>query len=347
MRISFGLPTGMEGMMYPVPFATVHEVVELAIYAEKLGYHSVWGNDHMTTQQYVREDFEHSPRFWEVLTTLSYIAAETTTLGLGTGVMVPAMRRDIVVAAKQIATLDHLSRGRALIGLGVGAYREEFEALHPTWPVHRGRLLEEFVQALQLLFTDSPASWDGEYYRFEAVDMHPKPYQTPLPIYVGGNNANAVRRAAMYGQGWLGAGMPVSQMADAVRQLRDIASEHGRDPDEIDVAPQFVACIASSHEEALRLFQDSQMYKHLVSLSGTTLKEQVEAGFDFAEMDLIGEADGIIEKIERLRAVGVTHISGILFPARSVEELRDQMQRFAEEVIPHVSATTTGAGHVS
>jgi alkanesulfonate monooxygenase SsuD/methylene tetrahydromethanopterin reductase-like flavin-dependent oxidoreductase (luciferase family) len=208
-------------------------------------------------------------------------------------------------------------------------------------------LLDEFVQALQLLFTESPASWQGEYYQFEAVDMHPKPHQTPLPIYIGGNNANAVRRAAMYGQGWLGAGMPVSQMAKAVRQLRHIASEHGRDPDEIDVAPQFVACIASSHEEAMRQFQDSQMYKHLVSLSGTTLKEQVEAGFDFAEIDLIGNADGIIEKIERLREVGVTHISGILFPARSVAELHEQMQRFAEEVIPHVSTTPAGASDVS
>ena len=161
MRVSFGLPTGMEGMMYPAPFASAQDIVELAQFAEKLGYHSVWGNDHMTTQRYVREEFSEAPRFWEVLITLSTIAAKTTTLKLATGVLVPAMRRDIVVLAKQVATLDHLSQGRFLLGMGVGAYREEFEALQPSWKVHRGDLLEETVQALQLLFSESPASWRG------------------------------------------------------------------------------------------------------------------------------------------------------------------------------------------
>lgn len=336
MRISFGLPTGMEGMMYPVPFASVQEIVELAKFAETLGYHSVWGNDHMTTQQYVREEFSTSPRFWEVLITLSYVAAETSTLKLATGVLVPAMRRDIVVLAKQVATLDHLSQGRLLLGLGVGAYREEFEALNPHWKVHRGDLLEETVQALQRLFGDSPASWHGTYHHFRDVDMFPKPWQRPLPIYIGGNNANAVRRTALYGQGWMGAGMPASQLSMAVQRLHQIASEVGRDPLEIDVAPQFVACIGKSHEDALALFQNSQMFNHLVSLSGTTLKDQVAAGFDFSEIDLIGTGAEIIEKIEVLREAGATHISGLLFPANSIAELREQMQRFAEEVIPFV-----------
>lgn len=336
MRVSFGLPTGMEGMMYPVPFASVEQIVDLAKFAETLGYHSVWGNDHMTTQRYVREEFEDAPRFWEVLVTLSYIAAETTTLGLATGVLVPAMRRDIVVLAKQVATLDHVSRGRLLLGLGVGAYREEFEALHPTWKVHRGDLLEESVRALRFLFSESPASWHGAYHEFEDVDMFPKPLQQPLPIYIGGNNINAVRRAALYGEGWMGAGMPASQLAEAVRRLRQIARENGRDPEQIDVAPQFVACIGDTHEQAMELFRDSQMFNHLVSLSGTTLKDQVEAGFDMADIDLIGAADEIIEKVETLLEAGATHISGLLFPADSVSQLRDQMQRFAEEVIPHV-----------
>lgn len=336
MRVSFGLPTGMEGMMYPVPFATAGEIVELGRYAEELGYHSVWGNDHMTTQRYVREEFDQPPRFWEVLITLSYIAAETSTLGLATGVLVPAMRRDIVVVAKQVATLDHISGGRVLLGMGVGAYREEFEALHPEWKVHRGDLLEESVQALRQLFRERAASWHGEYHHFQDVEMYPKPLQDPLPIYVGGNNPNAVRRTALYGQGWMGAGMPASQLADAVRRLHEIAAEHGRDAAEIDVAPQFVACIDDNHEKALERFRNSQMYNHLVSLSGTTLKDQVEAGFGFEEIDLIGSADDIVAKVEELREAGATHISGLLFPANSIEELREQMARFAEEVIPRV-----------
>jgi probable F420-dependent oxidoreductase len=333
MRFSFGLPTCMEGMMYPVPFATVDQLVELAIHAENLGYHSLWGNDHMTTQRYVREEYSIAPNFWEILVTLSFISAETKHIKIATGILVMAMRRDIVVLAKQLATLDQFSSGRLLLGLGVGAYREEFEALHPDLKVHRGNLLEEGIQALQHLFNKRITSWKGEYFHFEDVEMYPKPAQTPIPIYVGGNNQNAVRRSAIYGQGWMGAGMPVDQMSKSISNLFKIAEENGRDPSKIDIAPQFVASVASNHERAIRIFRNSQMYAHLVSLSSTTLKDQVEAGSKFEDVDLIGNADSIIEKVEAYREIGVTHISGILFPANSIEEMRDQMQQFSEEII--------------
>ncbi len=333
MRFSYGLPTCMEGMMYPVPFASPGQIVELAQHAEKLGYHSVWGNDHMTTQRYVRAEYSTPPNFWEILITLAYVAAKTTTLRLATGVLIPAMRRDIVVVAKQLATLDQFSGGRLLVGLGIGAYREEFEALQPNWKVVRGDLLEESVQALQFLFNQRSASWEGKYYQFEDVEMYPKPQQEPLPIYIGGNNPNAVRRTALYGQGWMGAGMPPDQLKQAVERLSEIADQAGRDPTQIDIAPQFVACIGNNHEEAVGIFRTSQMYNHLVSLSSTTLKDQVAAGSKFEEIDLIGNAEDILEKVDKLREVGVTHISGILFPANSMAEMKDQMQRFAEEVI--------------
>jgi alkanesulfonate monooxygenase SsuD/methylene tetrahydromethanopterin reductase-like flavin-dependent oxidoreductase (luciferase family) len=119
--VSAGLPTGMEGLTYPIPFSDPETLIRIAQHAEKLGYHSVWGNDHMTTQHYVREEFPVPPRFWEPLMTYAFIAANTTTLRFGTGVLVLPMRRDIVVLAKQIATLDHFSGGRLEIGVGVGA----------------------------------------------------------------------------------------------------------------------------------------------------------------------------------------------------------------------------------
>ena len=100
MRVSVGLPTGMEGLTYPIPFSDPETVIRIAQHAEALGYHSVWGNDHMTTQQYVRAEFETPPRFWEPLITYSFVAAATTTLRFGTGIMVMPMRRDIVVTAK-------------------------------------------------------------------------------------------------------------------------------------------------------------------------------------------------------------------------------------------------------
>ena len=341
MRISFGLPTCMEGMMYPVPFASSHQIVDLARHAESLGYHSVWGNDHMTTQQYVRKEFFDPPRFWEILITLAYVAAETTTLRVASGVLVPAMRQDIVVLAKQLATLDHLSQGRLMVGLGVGAYREEFEALQPVRKVHRGELLEESVQALRALFEQRVSSWDGKYYQFEDVEMYPKPLQDPLPIYIGGNSPSAVQRAALYGQGWMGAAMPADQLRGQVDRLREIAQEHGRDPESIEIAPQFVACIGDNYETAVKCFRESQMYNHLISLGDSTLKDQVGAGVRLEEINLIGTDDDIVEKVETLREAGAMHLSGLLFSANSVEELKDQMQSFAEQVIPKVSNQVT------
>src|SRR6202035_3998939 len=146
MRVSAGLPTGMEGLTYPIPFSDPENVIRIAQAAEKFGYDSVWGNDHMTTQNYVRAEFSVPPRFWEPLVTYAFLAAHTKTLRFGTGVLVLPMRRDIVVLAKQLATLDHFSNGRAEIGVGVGAYREEFEALQPDGNVHRGDMMVEGVE---------------------------------------------------------------------------------------------------------------------------------------------------------------------------------------------------------
>ena len=319
--------------MYPVPFAKAEELIQIAKLAEELGYYAVMGNDHMTTQTYVREEFKTPPNFWEVLVTLSAIAAETTTLRLATGVLVPAMRRDIVVLAKQIATLDHFSGGRVFLGMGIGAYREEFNALHPNWKVHRGNLLEECIQSLRVLFTERNASWQGEYIHFTDVEMFPKPLQELLPFYIGGNSTKSLERTARYGQGWLGAGMPVDQMAEAVERLRELAEQSERDWRTIEIAPQFVACVDKTHEAACKRYRSSQMYKHLLSLSGTSLKDQVKAGVDFEDMDLIGTPDEILERVKQYEEIGVNHAAGILFTAESVSELKDQMQMFAEGVI--------------
>src|SRR5580658_9562753 len=244
--VSAGLPTCMEGLSYPIPFADPDAIIRIAQHAERLGYHSVWGNDHMTTQRYVRAEFPVPPRFWEPLVTYAFIAANTTTLRLGTGVLVLPMRRDIVVLAKQIATLDHFSGGRLEIGVGVGAYREEFEALWPDAEVHRGDMVEEGVKALRLLFTERTASFDGKYYRFRDVEFFPKPKQARLPIYFGGNSANHLRRVASSGDGWIPAGMEADRLRGHVAELRQMATAAGRDPATIAVAPQYVVHIGRS-----------------------------------------------------------------------------------------------------
>jgi probable F420-dependent oxidoreductase len=332
--VSAGLPTGMEGLTYPIPMSDPEALIRIAQFAEKLGYHSVWGNDHMTTQRYVRAEFPQPPRFWEPLMTYAFVAAHTTTLRFGTGILVLPMRRDIVVTAKQIATLDHFSGGRLEIGVGVGAYREEFEALWPDADVHRGDMVEEGVKALRLLFTERTASFDGKYYRFRDVEFFPKPKQARLPIYFGGNSANHLRRVAESADGWIPAGMEAERLRGHVAELRQMATAAGRDPATIAVAPQYVVHIGRSQEAAVARFRQSQMYKHLMSLSQSTLKQQ--AGRPMEDINLVGGIDAVVAKAQAFKEAGVTHFLGLYFAANGLQELLDQMQMFAEEVTPKI-----------
>ncbi|MDF3073025.1 MAG: luciferase-like [Alphaproteobacteria bacterium] len=334
MRYSVGFPTGMEGLIYPIPFAETNDLLKIAQTAEKHGFDSLWGNDHMTTQDYVREEFPVPPRFWEVLTTSAWLAGQTTKLRFGTGLLVLPMRRDIVVTAKQIATLDQLSGGRVEIGIGVGAYREEFEAVQPNVKAHRGDMVEEGIQALRKLFTERSSSFDGKYYQFKNVEFAPKPKQARLPLLIGGNNINAIRRAALHGDGWIPAGFHTDKIAEGVKQMHEIATVNGRDAKSLQVAPQFICHVGKDHEKAIARFRQSQMHTHLVSLSKSTLKEQ--GSLTHEDINLIGAPDAILAKIAKAKAAGATHLLGILFAANDVPELLDQMQIFAETVVPHI-----------
>ena len=336
MIVSVGFPTGMEGLTYPIPFSDPEALLAIAQHAEALGYHSIWGNDHMTTQRYVQEEFGRPPRFWEILLTYAWLASQTSSLRFGTGILVLPMRRDIVVTAKQLITLDHLSGGRLELGVGIGAYREEFEALLPDDRRHRGRIVEEGVRALRMLFADDRASFEGEFYRFRDVDLYPKPLQEKLPIYFGGNNVNQLRRTAELGDGWLPAGLPLERIAADIGHLRKLCQGQGRDFSEIAVAPQYIALVDHDHERAVERFNRSQMHKHLLSLTRSTLREQ--PGISMLDANLISTPAEVVEKCLALKAVGVTHLLGLYFAVNTVAELLDQMSLFANEVVPHLAA---------
>ena len=335
MRVSVGLPTGMEGLTYPIPFAHPETVIRIAQHAEKLGYHSVWGNDHMTTQHYVRAEFETPPRFWEPLITYSFVAAATTTLRFGTGILVLPMRRDIVVTAKQIATLDHFSGGRLEIGLGIGAYREEFDALQPDSPLTRARIIDEGIPALKALLSERVASFDGEFFRYRDVELYPKAKQDHLPMYVGGNNVANLKRTAKWADGWLPAAIHVDRLREDVKQLKELTAAEGRDPDAIEVAPQYIVHIGKSREAALARFAETQMCAHLTSLRKSTLKDQGTLGHE--DINLIGTVEDVIQRAEEFREAGVTHLCGLYFAANDETELLDQMQVFAEDVVPRLN----------
>jgi alkanesulfonate monooxygenase SsuD/methylene tetrahydromethanopterin reductase-like flavin-dependent oxidoreductase (luciferase family) len=145
-----------------------------------------------------------------------------------------------------------------------------------------------------------------------------------------------MERAAKYGRGWLPACLSPQAIKDRLTRLVSYLEREGRSLNEIDVAPQIFASLGRSKEEATRTLRNSEVYKHLVSLKSSTLKgDSIETLDDF---NLIGTPDDIVEKVKSYEEAGVTHITGICFAVKTIEEFEEQMQRFAETVIPAFKA---------
>ena len=130
MRISIGVPTGEEGVYSPVPFAGPKDIVHTAQLCERLGFYAVWGLDLITPGPSMGIKEGEIPNWYEVLLSLAYVASVTEHIKLATGVLV-LPQREPVLLAKQVSTLDVLSNGRALLGVGVGSHRDEFVAMFP------------------------------------------------------------------------------------------------------------------------------------------------------------------------------------------------------------------------
>jgi probable F420-dependent oxidoreductase len=330
MKFSICLPTGFEGVMYPVPFVAPGDFVRLAQLCERLGYHSVWGNDHIQTQRYVRELFpETPPNFYELTTVLSFCAAATTTLEVGTALAVLPMR-DPFWLAKTAATLDQLSGGRLILALGIGAYREEFAAWAPRLApkAQRGEMMDEGIALMRRLFGERRVTHDGKYYAVHDIEMYPKPRREPFALWIGGHNMEAVERTARVGTGWLPGWRPWPELEERIKALKMRAAELGRDPAEIEIAPQFSVTIARTAEEAEKRYMASGLVAHRKSLAytGRDLSKQVVA-------NLVGSPDLIREKVEGLRKIGVDHACALMIPANSMAEFEDQVEWFAKTVI--------------
>lgn len=316
--------------MYPVPYASVEQAVSLAITAEELGFHSVWGNDHVATQRYVRAKFPEPPRYIDPWLYLSFVAARTTSLRLATCVSVLPFRHPVVLA-KQAATLDHLSDGRLIMGVGIGAYREEFEAMWPGRRLNRGEYAGEALSALSALWTERSASFTGKWISFDDVESFPKPVQPRLPVLSGGNSAGSRHRAATQATGWLPACLTPAEVAAGVAEIRRVAADNRRQlPPDFHVALQVGVSMAPTRELALRQFEGSQLYAHLRSLSTSTLRDQQG---DLLSRNLIGTAADILEQVDAYRQAGVTTLAGLLFAADTIPDTISAMSAFSTEVI--------------
>ncbi len=324
MKFGFQLPTSIEGL-YMKPCAVgPKDLVEIARLAEKLGFDSLWDNDHITPWKARRdENSGQSLNWYEALISLAYCAAVTNRIRLGLGVIVMPFR-DPVILAKQVATLDVFSGGRLLFGLGLGGSRDEFEMLQPRLArANRSGMLDEGLEAVTLLLTGSQVSFEGRYYRFSKVALNPRPLQNPLPIYISGRVPSTFDRVAKYGLGLMTMAASPDTLRSRVEGLREAAEKAGRDPLEIDVVISAVLCIDSTHERAVERFKSS------------FLGWRFATGYEATQgHHLIGSPEEVAEKVHELGKIGITHIVPQHNAGDTVPQLKEQMHFLGEEVIP-------------
>jgi probable F420-dependent oxidoreductase len=243
MRYGFYLPTRGQT-------ATPEALETLVQRGEALGFASVMIADHLVFPVTIKSRYPYTvtgvfPGQGDVLDQLSlmaFVAAKTTRLRLVTSVMIVPYRNP-VLTAKALATIDVLSRGRVTVGVGVGWMREEFEALGAPDFDRRGAVTDEYLRIFKTLWTESPASFSGRFYRFDSLRCLPQPVQKPHPpIWVGGHSKPALRRAAQLGDGWhpVGANPAVPLSPTELRALLDelyrLVEALGRDPGSITIS---------------------------------------------------------------------------------------------------------------
>jgi probable F420-dependent oxidoreductase len=210
----------------------VGALVALARGAEDLGFDSVWVHDHVFNVGHVFDRIGGKP-YYEPLTLLTFVAARTTRVRLGTSVLVLPYHNPIRLA-KSVATLDVLSGGRLILGVGVGAIETEMEAMGTPFK-ERGAFTDEAITVMRTLWTEDDPRFDGRYSRFAGMKFSPKPLQT-IPVVIGGVSGAAIRRAARLGNGWQPLGLSPDALRSGMATLRDEAKAAGRDVATIPVS---------------------------------------------------------------------------------------------------------------
>lgn len=295
MRFGIALPT------YPAG-ATIEGVVKVAQAAEELGFVSAWTTDHVILPI---EQAGPYKEIFEPLMVLAYLAAVTETVTLGISVIVVPQRNGIVLA-KELATLDHLAKGRLIVGVGAGWNEAEFEMLDAGDRFHqRGRHLDETLQVWQHLWTTPETPFEGRFYTLPPVAFGPLPYtEGGPPVWVGGPSDGARKRAGRFGVAWHPVGISVEDLIERGKLVRETAEQAGRP------TPEFVPRLPMSFEPS----RGGQMTANRLSV--------IEA--PPAEM---------IEKLKAYEEAGASEIV-CLFGSPDGDHVVEQMRIFNSEVMP-------------
>lgn len=244
----------------------------LATTAERCGFESLWSVEHVAIP------VNHSPYpgtkdgkmpggddvpIPDPLIPLAYVAAITKTIKLATGILILPQRHPIYTA-KEVATVDVLSGGRAILGIGSGWMKEEFEALGIDFH-RRGELTDEAIQALRALWKPGTASLQGKHFKFGPLYSYPKPVNDHVPIHVGGHSPAAARRAGRYGDGFFPTVMDPEKLGELFAIVRTEAQKAGRDPGAIE----FSCMMRSVKADDLNRLRDMGVSRMVINPPGT------------------------------------------------------------------------------
>lgn len=293
------------------PHAAPDRFARLAARAEELGFASVWVSDHIVIPTEFASVYPYGPpgtfslatsgNYFEPLVTLAWVAGATRRVRLGISVLVVPLRNP-VVAAKQLATLDALSGGRLIVGIGVGWLEEEFEAVGNHHFRERGPLTDEWVRLYRALWSGEPTAFQGRFYQLRPVVARPRPVQQPgPPIWVGGHGPRALRRTLELGDAWHAIRVSVDEFQRGAERLRTLAAERGRPMPELT----------------------TRCNLGLGQAPATT-----------NDYDLFGEPAAVAAQLQRYAAAGCAEVVFDLQPRDSTDGMLACMERFAAEVRP-------------
>ena len=303
------------GVFLPVSgrAASRKTLMEAARLAEQLGYDSVWSADRIIIPWKIKTNYPYSKNatfivppdrpFFEPLTCLAFLAGCTEKIQLGMSVMVMPYRHPLYWA-KIATTIDQLSTGRLIMGVGVGWMNEEFAALGAPFK-ERGQVSDEQLQLLDKLWKDEHINFHGQHYDIDDIAFSPKPFQKPrIPVWVGGEGKLAQRRAGIYGDAWFPYFVRITpdELAKRFDNVRRSAREAGRDPDELT----FACCLP-------------------IELTAKDVPQE--------EDYLKGSSAQVADALKKFRDLGVVHI-GLQFMIPHYPERQEQIERFAKEALP-------------
>lgn len=304
LRYGMQLPVQSQSTIYAEPWesgAGADDLVAVAGAAESAGFDYIASCDHVAIPRHLAPAM--STVWYDPVATLAYLAGVTERVRLLSHVAIVGLRHPLVTA-KQYATLDHLSGGRLVLGVGAGHVPEEFEVLGADFG-RRGEVLDESIDALRAaLGPDEFPSHHGKSYDFEGLGQRPRPAQERVPIWVGGSSPAAVRRAALKGDGWLPQGDPRDRLPARIARLRELRERAGIE------APLTVGAIA----EPLYVGRPA---------------------WDVGRRTLSGAPEALAASLAAYRAMGVHQIQ-LRFRCRSRTELIDQVTAFGAEVAPRL-----------